>query len=335
MSTVEDYRLIQVYLNDISTALKDASTEDIMELFKKLYVKEQNFVKKLQSTAYGRKVYIMFIEKIAKAQGGIKSARVFFRARQTSYLLTVNKAIKEIEPKLMYKVPINYKFCLFAIDSLKISDKDGKLKDRDAKLAELFIEIKALREEIISKHLYLSLNRAKIHSKSTYGMSVDFEDLVQIANEALILAVDKYVMGDEASSFHAMAIGKMLANLIANGTILSSVTIGAHAQKKLYQIRKLLQKNPDFKSLDIAAALDIAEEEINDLMSTTSYRSLDEDLGEDGDTRYGDIISDEKSISQYDAVEKKSMLDLLSRGFEVLSVMEKKVLILKGVKIDG
>lgn len=332
--SLDEYRIIQVYLRDINSALKDASTEDIMELFKKLYNKEQSFAKKLQSTAYGRKVYIMFISKIAKAQGGIKSAKTFFRARQNSYFLTVNKAIKEMEPKLMYNVPINYKFCLFAIESLTLTDERGLKKDRDAKLADLFKEIKALREEIISKHLYLSLNRAKIHSKSTYGMSVDFEDLVQIANEALIVAVDKYVMGDEASSFHAMAIGRMLANLITNGTILSSVTIGQHAQKKLYQIRKLLQKNPDFKSNEIASALSIAEEEINDLMNTTSYRSLDEELGEDSETRYGDIISDEKSTSQYEDVEKKSMLDLLSKGFNVLSVMEKKVLILKGVKID-
>lgn len=332
---LDEYRIIQVYLQDINSALKDASTEDIMELFKKLYIKEQNFAKKLQSTAYGRKVYMMFIEKIAKAKGGIKSARTFFRARQDSFFLTVNKAIKETEPKLMYGVPINYTFCSFSIESLRTPDKDGKIKDRDAKLVELFGEIKSLREEIISKHLYLSLNRAKIHSKSTYGMSVDFEDLVQIANEALILAVDKYVMGDEASSFHAMAIGRMLANLITNGTILSSVTIGQHAQKKLYQIRKLLQKNPDFKSQDISAALNIAEEEISDLMNTTSYRSLDEELGEDSETRYGDIISDEKATSQYEEVEKKSMLDLLSKGFGVLSLMEKKVLILKGVKIDG
>lgn len=339
----ENRRVIQSYLNDISSALRDGTEEDIMDIFRRLYSREQAFAKKLQSTAYGRRVYILFIEKIAKAQGGIKSAKSFFRARQNTFLDTVNKGINECDPKLIYPVPINYKFCLFAIESLKVKIKkekaDGKIeteiKDRDQKLAEVFIEIKKIREEIINKHLYLSMNRAKIHKKSTYGMSIDFEDLVQIANEALIMAVDKYVMDEDASSFHAMAIGRMLARLITNGTMVSSATIGDHAQKTLYKIRKILQHNPGLNTNEISRALDIAEEEVSELINATSYKSLDESIGEDGDSRYGDLIPDESAENQYEETEKKSLKDVLSKSFGVLSTIEKKVLILKGVKING
>ena len=46
--------LVKVYIRDINAALQTISDEDIMEVFKKLYEKEQLFSKKLQSTAPGR-----------------------------------------------------------------------------------------------------------------------------------------------------------------------------------------------------------------------------------------------------------------------------------------
>ena len=326
MSQNDEYRLIQTYLNDLNNALKDTASEDIIDLFKKLFNQEQNFAKKLQSKSYGRNVYMLFIDKISKSQGGIKSARSYFRARQDTFLETVNKAIKEVDPCLMYKVPINYRFCLFAVESLRGKDK---------KLDSMFKEIKLLREEIINKHLYLSLNRAKIHSKNASGLSVGFEDLIQIANEALIVAVDKYVKDEEASSFHVMAIGRILSNLISQGTQVSSTSIGGHAQKKLYQIRKFLQNHQEFNMKEMSEALEIDEKEIANLLHATSYRSLDEYIGEDGEARFGDIVKDEKSENPYNFVENKSLVDVLQKSFDILSVVEKKVLSLKGVKIDG
>ena len=64
--------------------------------------------------------------------------------------------------------------------------------------------------------------------------------IFQIANEALVISVDKYVMDEESSSFHSMAIGRIVGNLIENGEMASAATIGGHARKKLYQIRKIL-----------------------------------------------------------------------------------------------
>lgn len=328
MNNREDYQLIQTYIRDINDVLRDASNEDILNLFKKLYNKEQSFAKKLQSTGSGRKIYMMFIKKIVESQGGIKSARSYFRARQESYLETVNEAIKKVNPKLMYEVPINYRFCLFATQTLVTIDP---------KLSELFSEIKTLREEIINKHLYLSLNRAKIHRKNSHGRA-EFEDLIQIANEALVVAVDKYVMDGEESTFHQMALGRMIGNLIANGSTLSATTIGGHAHKKLYQIRKLLQKQPNLTNDQVGNILDIAREEVDSLIAATSYSSLDEELPNssksgtvDSVRRIDTIVSDDWE-KEFEAIEKEDALSKLEEGFKNLSIIQRKVLLLKGVK---
>ena len=328
--------LVKVYIQDINQALKEISDEDILEVFKRLYEKEQFFAKKLQSTVSGRKVYMSFIHKISGSRGGIKVARSYFRARQEDYLETVNRAIREVQPKLMYQVPINYRFCLFTMQTL---DDYAKKKNEPKSplvlhLEKLFLEIKLLREEIINKHLYLSLHKAGIYKKSWAGGTTEFEDLIQLANEGLVIAVDKYVMDGDSSSFHMMAIGRIVSNLITNGSNSSAATIGEHAKKKLYQIRKLIQKMPQMQNREIAEALKIAEEEVNDLMSANSYKSLDETISDDSNVRLIDtFIAPNNGMSEFEILENEEVKDVLNDSFSVLSLIEKKVLRLKGIKI--
>jgi DNA-directed RNA polymerase specialized sigma subunit len=326
---MDDLNSITTYINDINNSLRNAKEQDIMVLFKELYDKEQSFAKKLKSTGAGRNVYVKFIKKILNSQGGIKVARSYFRARQDSYLNTVNKAIRDMKPELMYDVPINYRFCSFAIESLQ---------NKDRKLAKLFEEIKNLRDEITNKHLFLSLNRAKVFKSASYGSFSEFEDLIQLANEALVVAVDKYVMDEDSSSFHVMVIGRIISNLITNGETASAATMGEHSRKKLYQIRKILQNNPNFSTKEISDISKISQEEISELLGATSYKSLDDTVGDsDSDTRLVDtFISniDGTKEDQHDLIEKSNLLSVLSDSFDVLSVLEIKVLRLKGVQIN-
>ena len=237
----------------------------------------------------------------------------------------------------MYAVPINYRFCLFAIQTLENrSETDEKKKQFYAQLEKLFAEIKILREEIINKHLYLSLHKAGIFKKSWAGGSSEFEDLIQLANEALVIAVDKYVMNDESSSFHMMAIGRIVSNLITEGSLTSSATIGQHANKKLYQIRKILQKRPNLTNQEVADILGFDESEVDDLLAATSYKSLDEKISEDSDTRLIDtFMAPSAGTEGFEEVEDQEVRDVLHDSFGVLSLIEQKVLRLKGIKIDG
>lgn len=351
---MDDLNLIQSYLRDIDQALQNTKDEDILILFRELYEKEQSFAKRLRQTGYGKNVYRAFITKILNSRGGIKKAKSYFRARQNSFKGTINKAIKERNPELMYNVPVNYKFCLFSMEALETKEAvEGKLDAygnkvyrnkldergnkiyKDKKLPALFEEIKKLRGEIISKHLYFSLNRAKIFKQTAYGYSTRFEDLIQMANEALIVAVDKYVIDDDSSTFHVMAYGRILSNLIENGEETFAATVGPDGKKGLYQIRKLLQKNPNLSTAELANIMKVAEEEVADLIGSTSYQSLDNFVGDDSNTRLIEIFTteDNNRSNPQETLVKNDLLSVLSDSFDVLSVMEKKVLRLKGVKL--
>ncbi len=332
----ENYKLIKVYLREIQSEISKKKAEDILLTLNKLFQLEKDFAKRVQSTAAGRKVYFKFIKFINKGRGGIKAARSYFRSRQDTFKDTVNVAIRTNVPSLMYHIPINYNFCTYTLENIDKVNKDGKtinievIKD----LFNTFSQIKALREEIITKHLYLSLSRAKVFSNNSYN-SQSFEDLIQIANIGLITAVDKYVLETDTSNFHRVAIGFMMKSLINDGDDAGDVSIGADDRKKLYSIRRILSIFPDATTDYIAETLEIEESTVKDLLSATFKKSLDDFASEDKDIRIVDIFHNEdlQEMDQYDKVEDNDSKSKISNVLHSLSIFERKVLALKGVKI--
>lgn len=328
--------LVHTYIRELNEELKQVSKLDVADLFKKLCNLEVQFSKRLRSTAEGRKVYEKFVYKINRMKGGIKVAKPYFRERQDIFSETVNRAIRENKPDMMYDIPINYKFVRYAMENITTkTDKEGNVIKPSKKIIELYEDIKITREEIISKYLHLALNKAKVFSKSMYIGYSDFSDVLQLANEALVLAVDKYVVDENSSSFHVMAIGRIIGHLIAYGASPSSATIGLHNQKKLYQIRKLMQKNPGIKNKEIAEVLKIAEKEIDELIEATKYSSLDQPVNSDmEDSSLGDYIPDQKGEQNnpHSNTEHSQLVGMLYSKMDQLSVIEQKILRLKGIK---
>jgi len=322
----EPQNLVHIYIKELTQELKKVSAEDAEALFAKLIALEVAFSKKLKTTADGKKVYDRFIEKINHTKGGIKMARAYFREREENFTRTVGEAISKRKPQLMYDVPINYKFVKFAISALTRPHE---------RLQGLSLKIKAAREEIINKYLYLALNRAKVFTKSSYKGYAEFGDVLQLANEALLLSVDKYVVDEKSSSFHVMAIGRMLSNLIANSFSPSSATIGLHNQKTLYKIKKLKQSQPDMNNRELAEVLNLTEKAVDDLMEATKYSSLDQPMNtDDAEELLGDYTADPNSefVNPHANTESNEMLNVLYSNLDKLSVIELKVLKLKGVK---
>lgn len=327
--------LVHTYIRELNEELKSISKSDVADLFTKLCSLETQFSKKLRSTADGRKVYEKFVYKINRMKGGIKVAKPYFRERQDVFSETVNRAIRENKPEMMYDIPINYKFVRYAMENITKVDKKGRPVDPPKKIVELHESIKVTREQIISKYLHLALNKAKVFSKSMYIGYSDFSDILQLANEALVLAVDKYVVDDNSSSFHVMAIGRIVGHLIAYGSAPSSATIGLHNQKKLYQIRKLMQKNPGINNKEMAEILKIAEKEIDELIEATKYSSLDQPVNADmEDSSLGDFVADQKceTNNPHSNTEHSQLVSMLYSKMDQLSIIEQKVLKLKGIK---
>jgi len=324
-----EYNLIQSYIKELNEALKEASAsiETLAEL-QKLTDLELRFTKRLRTVAGGKKVYKDFITYIVEERG-LREARPYFRERENMYKGTINPAIENRKPQVLHKMRMNFLFCSFAMKQMEGADEA---------LDKIFLELKQVRESLVHKHLHYALNRAKAFNKGI-GRVVEFSDLIQIANEALIISVDKYVIDENASPFHNMTVGRMIASLIVSGDQALSVAIGQQASRKLYKIRKLLEKTPGLNTKELSVIMEIAEEEISLLINAASVKSLDEGLNsEEGDSDTPSItlmdflpaIADEYN-DPYLYIEKKDLLETAAEIFQTLTLLEQKALRLKGV----
>jgi DNA-directed RNA polymerase specialized sigma subunit len=321
---------IQIYIKDLNEALESCSDDSTLKDFQKLMLLEDKFAKRLRSVSGGKKVYRLFIDMILREKENLITARKYFREREIVYKEFVYPSIRAKEPSGLHKIRINFLFCVFAMKNLEAAD---------AKLNGLFEEIRQLRESLINRHLHYALNRAKAFNTGA-NSNVDFSDLIQLANEALVNSVDKYVIDGTASSFRTMAIGRMVANLMASSDQALPVSFGGQASRQLYKIKKLLEKNSDLKVRDLSEIIGIAEEEIAALMNATSYSSLDAELDqEDG---FGNSVSlrdflPAPSGDFNDPHVLAEMKDLVERSYEIfqtLTVLEQKILKLKGVNFE-
>lgn len=321
---------IQIYIKDLNEALESCSDDSTLKDFERLILLEGKFAKRLRSVSGGKKVYRLFIDMILREKENLITARKYFREREAAYKEHVYPSIRSKEPVGLHKIRVNFLFCVFAVKNLET---------KDAKLLMLFEEIKGLRESLINRHLHYALNRAKAFNTGA-NPNVDFSDLIQLANEALVSAVDKYVIDETASSFRTMAIGRMVANLMASSDQALPVSFGGQASRQLYKIKKLLEKNNDMKIKDLSEIIGVAEEEIAALMNATVYSSLDAELEqEDG---FGNSISLKDFLPApsgdfNDPYAVTEMKDLIERSYEIfqsLTILEQKILKLKGINFE-
>ncbi len=333
-----DYNLIQSYIKEMNAALKDASDITTVEQFKKLINLEAKFARRLRSIAGGKQIYKDFITHIVKDRD-LREARPFFRERENMFKDIINPAIKNRHPNVLYGLRLNFLFCNFAITTL--TNKLTENKTLDTKLVDIYNEIKSIRESLIYKHLHYAVNRAKAFNSGA-NASVDFGDLIQVANEALISAVDKYVIDENASEFHTMATGKMISNLIASGDQASPVTFGPQASRRLYQIKKLLQKTPGLSTKELADIIGTLEEEVSTLINATKFKSMDENLGDEENDSVPTItlqdflpaLSDQYN-DPYLIVEHRNLIQTAAEVFKTLTILEQKILRLKGINFDN
>lgn len=327
--------ILSVYLRDLSTAVGGSEMIKVNEEFKKLNKLENQFAKALRSFKEGRQVYKDFTYMINVIDGSLRGAHSYFRERESTRA-EINKAIGRVDLKTLYKIPINHKFCKFAVDKLKASRSSAPQIE---KLNNIFSEILNSRNKVINTQLHVALNRAKVFNSRNTQALLEFSDYVQIANEGLVSAVDKFVLQEDGSPFHEMAFGKIVANLIYWAGNASMVSIGAGPQKKLYKIRKELSKNYQASAADLSRILSIAESEINELMSASrvSYYHSDSKSGDktgpDGNVEMYEIDDENFTIdeSAEQKLSNRQTALILLKLFDRLSLLQKKILILKGM----
>lgn len=329
-----EINILKLYLRELDDEVSIEKSLDVNPIFKKIFKLEDQFSRTLRSFKEGRDVYRQFCHYILVEVADLREARTFFRERMSSFMPKVNKALSRSKMKEIYKLHVNYSFCAFAMRRIK-NEEELTGSSEITKLSKLMLEMKNLRDQIITHHLYLALNKAKVFHSKNRSSSLEFSDFIQCSNEALMVSVDKFVLDENEHHFHQVAMGRMISHLLTMQTAhYSAATLGSHGQKKLASLRKTLHEmNGNVKIPELSRVLHIAEQDISDLMNSTRYFSMDAPVSEDGGSLNSDVVDlqGEGVLSPELMIENAQLGANMIEFYKTLNILERKILVLKGV----
>ena len=303
---------------------------------------ERRFRKAIIRFGAGRQAYIKFVNLIKKERKNILDARPFFRERQEVFSGKITPAIKANKPEDLYVFDVNFIFIKFVIESWD--------EDIPPKVLQLYEKVKYARETLIINNLPLAINRAKLFFKKTPKAHLEYMDMIQIASDGLIIAVDKYC-GPYTKVFRSVGIGRMTGNMIDSysDTVihiypsLKRILYKANSisnREKITDLHDLYNKVQESFKEDVkngkSKPKHVSEQEFVDLMSASTVISstVETEIGTVVDMC--DMLSEDFYHiipSTEEIVEQKQAMDTMSDEIRELTMMEKKVLKMKGVSI--
>lgn len=304
---------------------------------------EKEFRQRLIAHSMGNYVYKAFVKFICETQRNILAARPYFRERQKLFTKEISKALKKRNEKTLYRFQFNFKFVLFVMRTVEWKPKSP--------LRLLFNRIAALREELIVANMPLALNRARLFFSKTPTSHLAHMDIVQIASEGLMAAIDKYVL-PFSSNFRSVAIGRMVGNFIENysETLIHFYPVD---KRKIYRANKNAGKHVngvDHERLSQEVNKDVKDDvyltnpaEIQSLMAAASCVSADSGTVP-GMGRGVDDVDVPKLVDRFEApeetrpdvrVEQNDALQGMFTAINALALRDMKLLRMRGVNPNG
>jgi RNA polymerase primary sigma factor len=219
-----------------------------------------------------------------------------------------------------------------------LSEIDSHSGEFKAYFRQVQAEGKASEKHLTEANLRLVVSIAKKY----FGHGMPLLELIQEGNIGLIRAVDKfqYRKGYKFSTYATWWIRQGITRSIADQsrTIRIPVHMVETINKLLRTMRQLVQelgREPSYE--EIGSRLAMSTERVEEVMALFFRQpiSLDTPIGEDEDSRLGDLVEDHASLAPTEATSQQLLKEQIDRVLDELTEREKKVLQLRFGLKDG